>query len=155
MTKRKPRSGRRGNDTRGVNSNSASNQQRQSTSASAASRDGSNPSQNKRAGKGTSNLTKSTDNVQNGSTPTTPSLPPPDDHVSIAGFNAAAVDATLKKGYDAKAPLYKAEAKPQPPVAQSPWGAKPGAMASGKDFWLDLRRQVAALQQTGGVSQGG
>jgi len=30
-----------------------------------------------------------------------------------------------------------------------------GAMANGKDFWLELRKQVTALQQTGGTSQGG
>jgi len=61
----------------------------------------------------------------------------------------------LKQGYEAKAPLYKPETKSQTAAPQSPWGVKPGAMANGKDFWLDLRRQVAGLQQTGGVSQGG
>lgn len=30
-----------------------------------------------------------------------------------------------------------------------------GAMTNGKDFWLDLRKQVFALQQSGGTSQGG
>jgi len=102
-----------------------------------------------------------------------PSLPH-DDHVPMNGFNVAEVDALLKKGYDARAPLYKPDSlKPQPASTGSPWGAKreyntthlkadiitntgqAGAMASGKDFWLELRKQITALQQTGGTSQGG
>ncbi|KIW65272.1 hypothetical protein PV04_07545 [Phialophora macrospora] len=145
------RAGRRGNDSRGANSNL----HRQSTSASAVSRDGTNANQNRRGGKGSSNLSKSTDNVHNGPVAPAASLPPPDDHVPMAGFNAGAVEAMLKHGYEPKITLYKPDAKLQTPNPSSPWGAKPGAMANGKDFWLDLRRQVAALQQTGGVSQGG
>ncbi|OAP63701.1 hypothetical protein AYL99_02928 [Fonsecaea erecta] len=162
------RPGRRGNDPRGANSH----QQRQSTSASAASRDGSsNTYQSRRGGKAGSNLSRSSDNIQNGPT-TTPTTPAPsDDHVPIAGFNADVVEAMLKQGYEAKAPLHKLDNKPQATNPQSPWGVKceyspahqtisinsveAGAMASGKDFWLDLRRQVFALQQTGGISQGG
>jgi len=145
--------GRRGKDSRGSNQNS--NNQRQSTSA-AASRDGSHSvTQNKKVGKQGSNLSKSTDNVQNGPTSPATSVPPPDDHAPTAGYNSGAVEAMLKQGYDGKATLYKPDAKAQTSNPQSPWGVKPGAMASGKDFWLELRRQVAALQQTGGISQGG
>ncbi|OAL25207.1 hypothetical protein AYO22_05084 [Fonsecaea multimorphosa] len=100
-------------------------------------------------------MSRSSDNIQNGPTTTPTTLPPPDDHVPIAGFNADVVEATLKRGYEVKAPLYKLDTKSQAATPASPWGAKPGAMASGKDFWLDLRRQVGALQQTGGISQGG
>ncbi|ETI26204.1 hypothetical protein G647_02981 [Cladophialophora carrionii CBS 160.54] len=151
MTNNRNRAGRRGNDSRGANSNL----HRQSTSASAVSRDGTNANQNRRGGKGPSNLSKSTDNVRNGPNAPATSLPPPDDHIPMAGFNAGAVEAMLKQGYEPKTSLYKPDAKSQAPSPSSPWGAKPGSMANGKDFWLDLRRQVAALQQTGGVSQGG
>ena len=152
MSKSRARPGRRaGNESRGANSN----QHRQSTSASAGSRDGSNANQNnRRSGKGASNLSKSTDNVQNGSSTTPTTVPPPDDHVPVVGFNAAAVEATLKKGYETKATLYKPDAASKPSTTQSPWDVK-GSMANGKDFWLDLRRQIWGLQQTGGVSQGG
>ncbi|EXJ78217.1 hypothetical protein A1O3_09378 [Capronia epimyces CBS 606.96] len=94
-----------------------------------------------------------TDSVHNG--PASQNTPPPEQHVATAGFNSDAVEAILQQGYDAKAPLYKPETKTQTAKPESPWGLKPGAMANGKDFWLDLRKQVAALQQTGGTSQGG
>src|SRR6202000_1453215 len=97
------RAGRRGNDSRGANSN----QHRQSTSASAGARDGTNSNQNRRGGKGAANLSKSTDNIHNGPPTTSTTLPPPDDHVPIAGFNSDAVEAVLKKGYETKATLYK------------------------------------------------
>jgi len=73
----------------------------------------------------------------------------------MAGFNRGAVEVMLKQGYDSKAPLYKPEAKSQITKAESPWGVKPGTMANGKDFFLELRKQVTALQQSGGTSQGG
>lgn len=115
------RAGRRGNDPRGTNSN----QHRQSTSASAGSRDSTaNTNHNRRGGKSGSNLSKSTDNIQNGPAATLTSLPPQDDHVSLAGFNAAGIEAALKQGFDPKAPLYRPDTKSQPTTPQSPWGVK-------------------------------
>jgi hypothetical protein len=120
MANNRNRAGRRGNDSRGANSNV----HRQSTSASAVSRDGTNANQNRRGGKGPSNLSKSTDNVHNGPVAPAASLPPPDDHVPMAGFNAGAVEAMLKHGYEPKITLYKPDAKLQTPTPSSPWGAK-------------------------------
>ncbi|KAL2444554.1 hypothetical protein ABEF95_017051 [Exophiala dermatitidis] len=157
---RRTRNGRRGNDSKNAS------QQRQS----AGSRDGTphaNSSQQSRKGAGAksgsnASLSRSTDNNgQNGSAaagqPTGNIVPSSEEqYTPTAGFNYDAVDAALKQGYDLRAPLYK----PEPNVAQTtkpetPWGLKPGSMANGKDFWLDLRKQVAALQQSGGTSQGG
>ena len=108
------RNGRRGNDPRGAN------QQRQA----AASRDGTpNAQQNRRGGKAGSNIIKSSDGTQNGPAVQT-QLSPPDEHIPIAGFNSDAVDAMLKQGFEAKAPLYKPEVKPQPTKPDNPWGAK-------------------------------
>ncbi|KIW22997.1 hypothetical protein, variant [Cladophialophora immunda] len=120
-TNEENRPGRRGNDPRGANSN----QQRQSTSASAASRDGSSHTyQSRRGGKAGSNLSKSSDNIQNGPTTTPTTLPPQDDHVPLAGFNSDVVEAMLKQGYEARAPLYKPDTKSQAATPQSPWGVK-------------------------------
>lgn len=41
----------------------------------------------------------------------------------MAGFNSDAVAAMLKQGFEAKAPVYKPEAKTQT-KAESAWGAK-------------------------------
>ncbi|EXJ73999.1 uncharacterized protein A1O5_02293 [Cladophialophora psammophila CBS 110553] len=115
------RPGRRGIDPRGAHSN----QHRQSTSASAASRDGSsNTHQNRRGGRGGSNLSRSSDNLQNGPLTTPNTVSPQDDHVPIAGFNSDVVEAMLKQGYEAKAPLYKSDIKSQTTTPQSPWGVK-------------------------------
>ncbi|EXJ56778.1 hypothetical protein A1O7_07122 [Cladophialophora yegresii CBS 114405] len=139
MPHNRNRAGRRGTDSRGANSNP----HRQSTSASAVSRDGANATQNRRGGRGSSNLSKSTDNVQNGPTAPAASLPPPDDHVPMAGFNAGAVEALLKQGYEPKTSLYKPEAKSQTPSPSSPWGAKreytgypPAMMANAVVSWI-------------------
>ncbi|EXJ88433.1 hypothetical protein A1O1_05363 [Capronia coronata CBS 617.96] len=138
------RNGRRGNDPRGTNP------QRQSTGPRAGTP---NASQARRGAKAGSNMNRSIDSVHNGSA--RQATPPPEQHVAMAGFNSDAVEAVLRQGLDTKAPVYKPETTPQTTKPESPWGLKPGAMANGKDFWLDLRKQVAALQQTGGTSQGG
>ncbi|KAF4251564.1 hypothetical protein LV164_003229 [Aspergillus fumigatus] len=38
--------------------------------------------------------------------------------------------------------------------ASGPWGAKPNTMANGKDFFLELRKQVTALRQGATVPGG-
>lgn len=167
MPPRSTRNGRRGNDSKGAG-------QHRSTTSTASSRDGTpGAPQSRRGGKLPHSLSRPTDTAaQNG--PASPaSLPGQDEHVFHVSFNLAAVDAVLKQGFDGKAPVFKPESKPQPTKSESPWGPKgessplsfstgllidndvAGAMASGKDFWLDLRKQVFALQQSGGTSQGG
>ncbi|KAJ9647711.1 hypothetical protein H2204_000341 [Knufia peltigerae] len=147
MTKFRNRGGGRrgGLDPRGAN------QQRQS----GGSRDGTpGASQGRRGGRGGSSVNRSAGSMQNGSVSHTASTPT-DDHNPMNGYNSGAVEATLRQGYDAKALLYKPDAKAPATKPESPWGAKPGAMAGGKDFWLELRKQIAALQQSGGTSRGG
>ncbi|KAK7900718.1 hypothetical protein LTR67_003002 [Exophiala xenobiotica] len=145
MQSSRNRGGRKGPEPRGAN------QQRQS----GGSRDVTlGPSQSRKGGKAGSSMNRNTDAAQNGSSTLT--MIPPNDHVPMAGYNSDAVEAMLKQGYEARAPLYRPEVKSQGTTkAESPWGTKPGAMASGKDFWIDLRKQVAALQQSGGTSRGG
>lgn len=168
MTKFRNRGGGRrgGLDPRGAN------QQRQS----GGSRDGTpGASQGRRGGRGGSSVNRSAGSMQNGSVSHTASTPT-DDHNPMNGYNSGAVEATLRQGYDAKALLYKPDAKAPATKPESPWGAKrkcncccflhmsmrtdvyrheAGAMAGGKDFWLELRKQIAVLQQSGGTSRGG
>lgn len=54
--------------------------------------------------------------------PSTPNLPPQDEHTPLKGFNAVEVDSLLKKGFDVKAPVYKPDTQPQ--KAGNAWGAK-------------------------------
>ncbi|GJP92603.1 PAP2 family protein [Aspergillus niger] len=49
---------------------------------------------------------------------------------------------------------YKPQGKDVNNRASGPWGAKPNQMANGKDFFLELRKQVTALQQGGTVAGG-
>ncbi|KIV95656.1 hypothetical protein, variant [Exophiala mesophila] len=139
------RSSRRGNDIR------PSNQSRQSVTPKDVA---TSATQSRRGGKaGAPVMSRSTDNSRNGSSSQATSSF--DEGPAIPGSDAGAVDAALKQGFDANAPVYKPEAKPQPGRSESPWGTKAGTMANGKDFWLELRKQVFALQQSGGTSQGG
>jgi hypothetical protein len=68
-------------------------------------------------------MNRNTDAAQNGSS--TPTVIPPNDHVPMVGYNSDAVEAMLKQGYEARAPLYRPEVKSQGTTkAESPWGAK-------------------------------
>ena len=51
-------------------------------------------------------------------------ISPPNDHVRTTGYNSDAVEALLKQGYEARAPLYRPEVKSQGTKAESPWGVK-------------------------------
>ncbi|KEF63762.1 uncharacterized protein A1O9_01740 [Exophiala aquamarina CBS 119918] len=146
MPSARARNGRRGNDSKSANPNRST----------AGSRDGTpGAGQSKRGGKTGPGVNRSADTGAQNGPATLSALPSSDEHVPLAGFNPDAVDAALKQGFESKAPLFKPEAKPQTTKTESPWGVKAGAMTSGKDFWLDLRKQVFALQQSGGTSQGG
>ncbi len=163
MTFHRVRNGRRGNESRGASQ----------PRLSAPSRDGSSSmSQGRRGGKAASSVNRSMDNSQNGP-PMQSVLPPPDGYIPAPGLDA--VEAMLKRGCDAKAVPYKPETKPQNTKSDTPWGVKrkfgcterrlvasetnscrsASTMSNGKDFWLDLRKQVTALQLSGGTSQGG
>ncbi|KKY19892.1 hypothetical protein UCDDS831_g05177 [Diplodia seriata] len=74
-------------------------------------------------------------------------------HRPVNGFNSKETKDALRKWYqdasaagpDGKSPLYK----PQGDVGArnaSPWGSKPNTMANGQDFWVQLRKQMSALE---------
>ncbi|KAM5504114.1 hypothetical protein McanMca71_003744 [Microsporum canis] len=45
--------------------------------------------------------------------------------------------------------IYRPTGKDGNPVRPSgPWGSKPNSMANGKDFFLELRKQISGLQQS-------
>ncbi|PWY90729.1 hypothetical protein BO70DRAFT_358177 [Aspergillus heteromorphus CBS 117.55] len=81
--------------------------------------------------------------------------PQQEQHVPVRGFNAAEAKAALRKGPGESRPYYyKPQGKDVNNRASGPWGAKPNQMASGKDFFLELRKQVTALQQGENVAGG-
>ncbi|KAL2866185.1 uncharacterized protein BJX67DRAFT_382002 [Aspergillus lucknowensis] len=73
-------------------------------------------------------------------------------HVPVGGFNAAEAKAALKKA--PKPFFYKLQGKDSSKGAGGPWGSKPNTMANGKDFFVELRKQVSALRQGGTVAGG-
>ncbi|MCJ1469367.1 hypothetical protein MMC07_008000 [Pseudocyphellaria aurata] len=88
--------------------------------------------------------------------------PPQEQHVPVRAFNSLEVRDTLKTGYTSvgsehmKSVKYKASA-PQPKNMKpsgGPWASRPNTMANGKDFFVELRKQISALQQ-GGERAGG
>ncbi|EKV11842.1 hypothetical protein PDIG_35210 [Penicillium digitatum PHI26] len=94
------------------------------------------------------------------------SNPPQEQHVPVRGFNNAEVKNVLK---ETKLSMpYKSQSKDGPAQRSTAWGSKgtvflrsPHAlehiitiftaqnMANGKDFFLELRKQVASLQRSG------
>lgn len=95
-----------------------------------------------------------------------------EEHIPVNDFNAQELRAGLKKASEVKPAVYKAVEKAAPPVRSgSPWASKrmygyskhlmhrltrPANMtAGGRDFFVELRKQVAALQQGGGTTLGG
>ncbi|KAJ5562370.1 hypothetical protein N7535_003177 [Penicillium sp. DV-2018c] len=89
-------------------------------------------------------------NVRDNNTAWGASQPPQEPHVPVRGFNAAEVKNTLKKGPEAaKSVPYKPQPKDGPQPRSTAWGPKAQNMANGKDFFLELRKQVAALQRNG------
>ncbi|KAI9930120.1 hypothetical protein MW887_011930 [Aspergillus wentii] len=78
------------------------------------------------------------------------------EHVPVRGFNSAEAKRALRKGPgDAKTPIYKPTGKDaNNNKAGGPWGSKPNTMANGKDFFLELRKQITTLRQGGNVAGG-
>ncbi|RMD41197.1 hypothetical protein DV735_g3936, partial [Chaetothyriales sp. CBS 134920] len=122
------------------------------------------PQQSRRGGKASLSLGRQPDSVHSRPTAAAPSPPPPQPEAQplqedkpLNAFDSAEILTVLKAGVDLKAPLYKPDARSAAPKG-SPWGTKrefyqlrlPGAMANGKDFWLELRRQTAALLSSDG-----
>ncbi|KAL4865651.1 hypothetical protein BDV12DRAFT_174306 [Aspergillus spectabilis] len=76
-------------------------------------------------------------------------------HIPVGGFNAGEAKAALSRGPGAPKPFfYKPQGKDANNRGNGPWGSKPNTMANGKDFFLELRKQITALRQGGTVSGG-
>ncbi|OJJ55172.1 hypothetical protein ASPSYDRAFT_49346 [Aspergillus sydowii CBS 593.65] len=73
-------------------------------------------------------------------------------HVPVGGFNAAEAKAALRRA--PRPYFYKPQGKDANNRASGPWGSKPNTMANGKDFFLELRKQVSALRQGENVPGG-
>ncbi|MCJ1436175.1 hypothetical protein MMC27_005553 [Xylographa pallens] len=77
-----------------------------------------------------------------------------DQQTAAAGFNARDTRDFLKRAFasisaeDSNALRYKAPTGPASTKTGGPWALKPNTMGSGKDFFLELRKQVSSLQQT-------
>ncbi|KAL4888346.1 hypothetical protein BDV59DRAFT_139764 [Aspergillus ambiguus] len=81
--------------------------------------------------------------------------PAQEQHVPVQGFNAAESKAALKRGPGEQKPFfYRPGGKDANNRSGGPWGSKPNNMANGKDFFLELRKQVTALRQGGNVAGG-
>ncbi|CAL5872225.1 uncharacterized protein PFLUO_LOCUS6484 [Penicillium psychrofluorescens] len=82
--------------------------------------------------------------------------PAQEQHVPVRGFNAAETKSALKRGPgEPKAAFYKPTGKDSNNQRSGgPWGSKANTMANGKDFFVELRKQVAILQR-GGTPAGG
>lgn len=85
-----------------------------------------------------------------------PAGPVQEQHVPVRGFNATEAKTALKRGPNEPRPTaYKPTGKDVNNNRSSgPWGAKPNNMANGKDFFLELRKQVTTLRQGGNVPGG-
>ncbi|KGO75789.1 hypothetical protein PITC_033730 [Penicillium italicum] len=79
------------------------------------------------------------------------SNPPQEQHVPVRGFNTAEVKNILKAGpHETKLSTpYKSISKDGPTQRSTAWGPKAQNMANGKDFFLELRKQIASLQRSG------
>ncbi|KGO39810.1 hypothetical protein PEX1_101130 [Penicillium expansum] len=79
------------------------------------------------------------------------SNPPQEQHIPVRGFNNAEVKNVLKAGpQETKLSIaYKSHSKDGPTQRSTAWGAKAQNMANGKDFFLELRKQIASLQRSG------
>ncbi|KAH8423617.1 uncharacterized protein LDX57_001377 [Aspergillus melleus] len=75
-----------------------------------------------------------------------------DQHVPVRGFNAAEAKGALRRA--PRPYFYKTPGKDANNRSGGPWGSKPNAMANGKDFFLELRKQVTTLKQGGNVAGG-
>ncbi|KAI4187911.1 MAG: hypothetical protein LQ348_004003 [Seirophora lacunosa] len=83
--------------------------------------------------------------------------PAQEQHVSVNGFNAQDARNVLRNGLSEhkKAVNYKPSGQAQGTRSGSPWASKPNTMGNGKDFFLELRKQLTAIQQHGSERAGG
>ncbi|ODM20045.1 hypothetical protein SI65_05031 [Aspergillus cristatus] len=118
---------------------------------------GGRPYDNRQSGhrqSGSRNMGGPRGNAWSDSRDQSPAGPANEQHVPVRGFNATEAKSALKRGaHEPKPAAYKPTGKDVNNRASGPWGAKPNNMASGKDFFLELRKQVTSLR--GGNVPGG
>jgi len=78
-------------------------------------------------------------------------------HVPVKGYNAQEVEQALRREQEgavatkSKPLQYKPSGKEgSNPRQSNPWASKPNTMASGKDFFLELRKQISTFQNAQG-----
>ncbi|KAI9806017.1 MAG: hypothetical protein M1833_004424 [Piccolia ochrophora] len=79
-------------------------------------------------------------------------------HTPVNGFNAREASEVLRRAFqDATAAEQRAQTYKPPSEAATtgkatgPWANKPNNMTGGQDFFVQFRKTVASLQQSGGV----
>ncbi|KAL8754151.1 MAG: hypothetical protein Q9199_004539 [Rusavskia elegans] len=84
--------------------------------------------------------------------------PAQEQHVPVNGFNAQEARDTLRMAFgpaSKKEANYRASNQAQGAKSGGPWASKPNTMANGKDFFLELRKQLSSIQQTSPERAGG
>ncbi|KAK2765490.1 hypothetical protein FQN54_008344 [Arachnomyces sp. PD_36] len=96
-----------------------------------------------------------------GSRPGEAGAPTQEQHIPVSGFNGSESKDALRRVYQASGPgeskpaVYKATGKDANNARSSgPWASKPNTMVNGKDFFLELRKQVSASHQGTAVPGG-
>lgn len=97
---------------------------------------------------------------------------PQENHIPVNSYNAQEVEEALKATPNAKSTFYRlAPSSAEMPKTQGPWASKrndstpvnlatltldtANTMYNGKDFFVELRKQVSAARQGGGSTPGG
>ena len=76
-----------------------------------------------------------------------------EEHIPVNGFNAEEIRAGMKMFYEVEPMIYKPAKKSAPTASLEPsWATEPNMTSDGKDFFLELRKQITALE---GTPQGG
>ncbi|KAL8706757.1 MAG: hypothetical protein Q9201_000282 [Fulgogasparrea decipioides] len=84
--------------------------------------------------------------------------PGQEQHVPLNGFNTQDVRDTLRTAFNSvnrKVAGYKTPNQAQGTKPGAPWASRPNNMGSGRDFFLELRKQLSAIQQHGPERAGG
>ncbi|KAL9107609.1 MAG: hypothetical protein Q9227_007512 [Pyrenula ochraceoflavens] len=80
-------------------------------------------------------------------------------HTPVNDYNAREVEESMQKGSANKGTIYKLSTSPTDNTKTrntgGPWASKPNTMSNGKDFFLELRKQVTAARNSGGSTLGG
>ena len=165
--------------TKAADTNPAGSQRKRNTNQTKTNvaQQNTSTSNNKKSNKQNQNTNQSLTQAAPKSSSPTPAPPPrtkspapqPEKHIPLKGYNGSDIETLLSSGVTAQAEVYK----PAQTTSQKsgPWGQKcklhiaisldisltteAGTMATGTDFWLELRKQVAKLQKGESTNKGG